>query len=174
MQMKIICLILAVVLLTGCLCGCSATEIAGIENFTSIESSLELNNYLLPNNEDFLKSYPYIHGEYSYSAKDTFKDIYAKTIVTLQYDAAAYEAAKQFCLESFQFTQRQYNLQDWVFYERDYYPMYSFPTEITMFGYKDSTCELIFFRYLNTKDNSSEKELANTDFGQFYENTFDK
>lgn len=170
--MKRIVIFLTALFLVASLCGCSMVEVDGIENFSSMESSLELNYNLFPGNEEFLTSYPYISAIYKYNQNDTVKSTKAKSFVKLTYSESVYETAKEHCIMSFQFAERQYLHDGFLFMERIYDEIFSYPESMCIFAYNDAAHQLMFFRYLNTGMNDESKQMVLNDFGRFFDQEF--
>ena len=155
------------------------TYVEGIENFETAQSSMDLNQLLMPD-KDFPDRFPTRNTEYYY--KDEFNqfsvsDYRTRSIVICEYDADVYDEAKAYCL-------REMELSD---EHRQEYKGYEFilntgilwssryPEWINHFVYNDDQHRLIFLGFEETDDHEGYTEnvqLARDDFGAFLEKNF--
>ena len=98
--MKKIIFILVLCLLTIQFTACSESVYykSGIENFHVADSSVSLNDLVIP--RDFLKTYPYIDGGYDYYEYEGWHCSYSSTFLYMKYDEATYLKAKEYILEN--------------------------------------------------------------------------
>lgn len=131
------------------LCSCfdSNYVIEGIENFSTGDGSIELNDYILPS-EDFIEKFENTDIQYRYYGSLHSDD---RSIVAITYTQDVYKQAKEYCLEEMVLSDSmimEYN--GYTFIENVELPIVlkeygrGLPHHFNMFVYNDTLNRLIF------------------------------
>lgn len=181
--MKQIIKVLILFLITATLCSCSKLEISGIENYSPNTCNVGLTYCLFPD-EAFLQMYEYDKSLYRYEDDiDLVRGSRCTAFAALSYPPEIYQEAKQFCLSEFELSEvHQYVYEGFQFAEHYCHKIRDdtgklvigcdFPRHFNMFAYNDETCELLFLGYYNGDSDSTERQLAETDFAAFLEEVY--
>jgi len=157
--------------------GCTKLEISNLENFRKETCSVSLSEYLFPHN-DYLSLFEYGDGDYHYLDTGDIAWGYVEAFAYLSYEPEIYEEAKKYCLDHFDLCDNhEYEYDEYRFHEHLCHKTKdengnldvgcAFPRHFNMFGFHDDSCTLFFLGYYNGDPESTEKELAQTDFGAF-------
>lgn len=182
----ILCLLSVILLLTVTSCSVLfpnsplfSTQIhdSGLDAFSSDASERGLTAYLLPT-DGLIEKYAYVDGDYHY-----FDNLYVNeqaletAFAYLEYEAATYEEAKQFCLNTMSLSAentKEYN--GYVFAENlalteknrsEDGKDLRYPRYFIMFGYNDALNRLVFISLFCGDEHAEKAALADTDFGTF-------
>lgn len=176
---KLLVVLLALVLCSGC--GMLADDVAvtGVENFSPYLCSLELTADLLPV-EDFLTRYPYTDGGFDYQDMGTWEHAdwgVVRTAAVLSYEPEVYGQAKALCMEEFSLSQeRQLTYGGFTFAqnntqsERYANSSWYYPKRFNLFGWRDESYELMFLGYYG--ETGTAMDMLPEDFGGFMEAVF--
>lgn len=163
------------------LIGCSSIDREGIESFNSADCEVQLLKYLFPD-DGFPDLYHYKECEYQYHDPNNLQD----PVIAFAYFVYApedYNNAKTYCIENWEFCElHHYEHNDFTIFEHLSHHIRNedneivtgcdYPNHFNMFAYNDSDCTLLFLGYYSSEADSSANQLAQTDFGAFYEEVF--
>ena len=156
-------------------CG-EAIELRGVENYIPSTCSFGLTSNLFPS-EDIISMFGFEEGDYAYYDSGDRNHGYAKAFAYFRYPKDEYEVIKSQSLNTVPLMSKQYEYNGYVFSEYLCYsgtdengvlaPQSLFPQQFNMVGYNDEERILVFIGYFNGDPESSERALAQTDFGAF-------
>jgi len=173
-------------LLTVCFCSCDANNyicVDGIENFKTVQSNYELNNYILPS-DDYLEQFEFLTAEYHYrEIYESWASIIGveKSIVTVIYSPEVYNKAKEYCLQEMQLDHlNTIDYNGYTFIENihltvaqdRYGEINGFPRWFNMFIYNDTKHCLLFIGYYNSDYTSGDAQAVSENWGQFLIDAF--
>ena len=169
------------------LCGCGifhptimrTINIEGIENFEKGQSSMSINQCLLPS-DDFLESFPSVDTEYHYySNYNTLfpSPAIQRSIIICKYNEADYEKAKAFCMNQMELsTENKKEYNGYFFLEDRRMKEYAdFPQWFNYLVYNDNHCIILFMGFYEDDDYEDYEEnmqSARDDWESFLLNNF--
>lgn len=170
---------LTIVLALCCLTSCTPIRVSGLSNWEEATSSVSLTKYLFPS-QDFLIQFTYDKGVYEYFDSCNHLKPLETVFAVTEYEEEIYLKAKRYCLGEMYLSQSHvFEYNGYVFIENLKLPeAYGnlengennrFPHFSIFFGYNDSLNELFFFGLYGGEDLYKDKELSDSDVGEFLE-----
>ena len=172
---SIILLCIVLVILTSC---GTVVEIRGLNNFSTVDSSVGLCSQLIP--EGFLENYPYIRGDYFYKFEEEMiaYNVEDKALMYLEYEEQEYFKAKEHAINSLSSSEEvPWVCNGYYFLKNDKLSEWDFPRHFSHLVYNDEKQILIFFAFsVSTElydsvveDSKDFESFLKKYFGEFYD-----